>query len=112
MTAPHVDNALPALVLDGKTLTPAAIVAASRGDKNGSCPRVMIAEEARALTNEVRAFLEANWLTDEAPAMYGINTGLGRLRDVRIEAADLERYQSYIINSHSAGTGAPLTDRK
>lgn len=112
MTAPHVDNALPALVLDGKTLTPSAIVAASRGNQSGACPPVAIAEEARALTNEVRAYLEAHWLTDEAPAMYGINTGLGRLRDVRIEAADLERYQSYIINSHSAGTGEPLTEEE
>ncbi|MBM4114007.1 MAG: aromatic amino acid lyase, partial [Phycisphaerae bacterium] len=112
MTAPCVDKTLPALVLDGKTLTPRAIVTAARGDNHGACPRVVIAEDARVLTSEVRAFLEAHWLTDEAPAMYGINTGLGRLRDVRIGAADLERYQSYIINSHSAGAGEPLSEEE
>jgi histidine ammonia-lyase len=112
MTSPQVDKARAALVLDGQTLTPAQIVAASRGDKNGLCPPVTIAKAARDATNEVRTYLEANWLTDEAPVMYAINTGLGRLRDVRIEAADLERYQTYIINSHSAGTGEPLTEEE
>ena len=112
MTAPTVDTSLSPLVLDGKTLTTAQIVAASRGNAKGVCPPVTIAEAARKVTQEVRDFLEAHWLTDEAPAMYGVNTGLGRLRDVRIEAADLVRYQGYIINSHSAGTGQPLSEEE
>ncbi|MGV3490061.1 MAG: HAL/PAL/TAL family ammonia-lyase [Devosia sp.] len=112
MTSFRIDTSRSPLVLDGKTLTAAQVVAAARGDRDGVCNTVVISDEARAVTIEVRKFLEENWLTDEAPPMYAINTGLGRLRDVRVAAADLERYQGYILNSHSAGTNEPLTEEE
>ncbi|MGC4029257.1 MAG: histidine ammonia-lyase [Steroidobacteraceae bacterium] len=40
--------------------------------------------------------------------VYGINTGFGKLANVRIEAADLATLQRNIVLSHAAGTGAPL----
>lgn len=40
--------------------------------------------------------------------VYGINTGVGKLASLRIEAADLVRLQQNIVLSHSAGVGEPM----
>lgn len=100
------------VVLDGSSLTLAEVVGVARGDGHGHWPQVSLSAEARRVTCEVRAYIEAHWLTDQAPPIYGINTGLGRLRDVRISAADFERYQTHIINSHSAGIGDPISEEQ
>jgi histidine ammonia-lyase len=41
-------------------------------------------------------------------AVYGINTGFGKLASVRIEAGDLARLQRNIVLSHAAGVGEPM----
>jgi hypothetical protein len=41
-------------------------------------------------------------------AVYGVNTGVGLLADVRIAASDLDRLQRNVVRSHSAGVGDPL----
>lgn len=41
-------------------------------------------------------------------AVYGINTGFGKLATVRIEAGDLETLQRNIVLSHAAGVGEPM----
>ncbi len=41
-------------------------------------------------------------------ALYGVNTGFGKLATTRIGAADLARLQLNLLRSHAAGTGAPL----
>ncbi len=40
--------------------------------------------------------------------VYGINTGFGKLANVRIDAADLQTLQRNIVLSHAAGVGEPL----
>lgn len=40
--------------------------------------------------------------------VYGINTGFGKLANVRIGGADLEALQRNIVLSHAAGVGDPL----
>lgn len=40
--------------------------------------------------------------------IYGINTGFGRLAQVRIESEDLARLQRNIVLSHCAGIGEPM----
>jgi histidine ammonia-lyase len=40
--------------------------------------------------------------------VYGINTGFGKLANVRIGAADLVTLQRNIVLSHAAGVGAPM----
>jgi histidine ammonia-lyase len=42
--------------------------------------------------------------------VYGINTGFGKLANVRIDAADLARLQRNIVLSHAAGTGDAMPD--
>ncbi len=41
-------------------------------------------------------------------AIYGVNTGFGKLASRRIGDADLERLQVNLVRSHSAGIGQPL----
>ncbi len=41
-------------------------------------------------------------------AVYGVNTGFGKLASTRIDAADLAALQLNLIRSHSVGVGAPL----
>ena len=41
-------------------------------------------------------------------AIYGVNTGFGKLAKTRIAAADLSQLQINIVRSHAAGVGAPL----
>jgi len=41
-------------------------------------------------------------------AVYGVNTGFGKLASTRISEADLATLQLNLIRSHSAGVGAPL----
>jgi histidine ammonia-lyase len=40
--------------------------------------------------------------------VYGVNTGVGLLADVRVPPADLEQLQRNVVRSHAAGTGDPL----
>lgn len=65
------------------------------------------------LTDDARRRVEAGKRTvDEVltrdAAVYGINTGFGRLASVRIDASDLERLQEGLILSHASGVGEPL----
>lgn len=41
---------------------------------------------------------------------YGINTGFGKLSDVRIPASDLGRLQRNLVRSHACGLGDPLDE--
>ena len=41
-------------------------------------------------------------------AVYGVNTGFGKLASTRISEADLATLQLNLIRSHSVGVGAPL----
>ena len=43
-------------------------------------------------------------------AVYGVNTGFGRLAQTRIPDDQLERLQQNLVLSHSTGTGTPLDD--
>jgi histidine ammonia-lyase len=43
-------------------------------------------------------------------AIYGVNTGFGKLAKQRIAAADLSQLQINIVRSHAAGVGALLDD--
>ena len=41
-------------------------------------------------------------------AVYGINTGFGKLANVRIADRDLETLQRNLVLSHAAGVGEPM----
>jgi histidine ammonia-lyase len=46
-------------------------------------------------------------LLAKGAAVYGLNTGFGKLASVRIETADLARLQTNLVLSHAAGVGEP-----
>jgi len=43
-------------------------------------------------------------------SLYGINTGFGKLAKTRISDDELATLQLYLMRSHAAGVGAPLSD--
>ncbi|UNU42581.1 histidine ammonia-lyase [Sphingopyxis sp. YF1] len=67
---------------------------------------VRLAPECRAAIAASAAAVERILARDEA--VYGINTGFGKLAAVRIEADDLETLQRNIVLSHAAGVGEPM----
>lgn len=63
-------------------------------------------DAARERVRRSRALVEAALASGQA--VYGINTGFGRLKDRRIESADLEMLQINLLRSHAAGVGEPM----
>jgi histidine ammonia-lyase len=68
--------------------------------------RAEITEEAQRGMMLSRAVVERLAAGDQA--VYGVNTGVGLLADVRISADELEQLQRNIVRSHAAGVGPPL----
>jgi histidine ammonia-lyase len=68
--------------------------------------QVALTEEARRKIEKSAATVQR--LLQSGEALYGINTGFGKLAKTRIANADLEKLQINIVRSHSAGVGAPL----
>jgi histidine ammonia-lyase len=89
-------------VLDGNSLTIENVVRVARDP--GS--RVTLKPEAR------RALLESRRLVDRAietgQTIYGINTGFGKLANVRVPPDQIDQLQTNLIRSHASGVGAPL----
>jgi len=89
-------------VLDGRSLTIADVVRVARH------PDVAV----QLLPAARKALLESRRLIETAIAsgqtIYGINTGFGKLANVRIAPDQLDQLQTNLIRSHSAGVGVPF----
>ena len=46
---------------------------------------------------------------DDAPRVYGVNTGFGALSETRISASDIRALQRNLVRSHSTGVGPELS---
>jgi histidine ammonia-lyase len=68
--------------------------------------KVELTAKARDLI--VRSAATVARLLATGDAIYGVNTGFGKLAKTRIAAADLSALQVNIVRSHAAGVGAPL----
>ncbi|OTF01917.1 histidine ammonia-lyase [Halorubrum sp. SD683] len=90
------------IVLDGASLTPAAVEAVAR---NGA--DVAVAESARERLRESRARVEDVMATDEA--VYGLNTGFGSLVNERIPDEEIRSLQTNLLRSHASGAGRYLS---
>jgi len=65
--------------------------------------------EVRAQVDRSRAAIDAIALAgDDAPRVYGINTGFGALSETRISAQDIRALQRNLVRSHSTGVGPNL----
>ncbi|MDC7784359.1 histidine ammonia-lyase [Rhodoplanes sp. TEM] len=91
--------------LDGETLSIADVVRIAREGAS-----VEISAAARAEIVKVRDYIDTHWLTDNAPATYGFNTGVGKLKDFVISQADNDRFQLSIVMSHCGGMGDPAPE--
>jgi histidine ammonia-lyase len=91
-------------LLGEQELTLAAIRAVARAGQE-----VRLAPAARARLVQARAVVDAIARGgDEAPSVYGVNTGFGFLADVRISASEIRDLQRNLVRSHAAGVGPPL----
>ncbi len=70
---------------------------------------VALDEKAVALVERSREAVERIASAgDEAPRVYGVNTGFGALAETRIGAEDVRRLQKNLVRSHSTGVGPEL----
>jgi histidine ammonia-lyase len=90
------------LLLSGQRLTIQQIVAVACENE-----QVALSNEARARVEDARRVVEK--IVAEGRTVYGVNTGFGKLSDVRIEASELRDLQLNLVRSHSCGLGKPLT---
>ena len=91
------------VILNGQSLTLTQIEAVSLAN----C-RVEIAPEARARMAASRATIEE--ILDAGQTVYGVNTGFGKLSDVRIPHESLAQLQTNLVRSHAGGVGNPLSE--
>jgi histidine ammonia-lyase len=89
------------VVLDGDRLSIEEVISVAAGLDSAA-----LAPEAVEKMLRSRAVVERLAAADEP--VYGVNTGVGLLADVRVPAADLEQLQRNVVRSHAAGVGDPL----
>jgi histidine ammonia-lyase len=93
---------IPPLTLDGRSLSVADVVRAAREPG----VRVALDPGARAALVRSRDLVDAAIASGQT--IYGINTGFGKLANVRIAPDQLDQLQVNLIRSHAAGVGEPL----
>ena len=90
------------LKLDGQRLSLAQIAAVACAKET-----VALSDSARHRVAESRRVVEA--IVAAGRTVYGVNTGFGRLSDVRIDALELRDLQLNLVRSHACGLGQPLS---
>jgi histidine ammonia-lyase len=90
------------VTIDGSRLTLEEVALVARHNE-----AVEIAHAAIQRMEHSRAVVER--LADGDAAVYGVNTGVGLLADVRIAPGDLEQLQRNVVRSHACGVGPPLS---
>lgn len=89
--------------LSGRPLTLDQIAAVAYGSEP-----VSLSAEAMAKMAASRAAIER--IVAEHRPVYGVNTGFGRLSDVKIPDEDLSQLQLNLVRSHACGVGEPLRE--
>jgi histidine ammonia-lyase len=70
--------------------------------------QIELSIEARTRIEASRAVVEK--IVAQNRAVYGVNTGFGKLSDVRIDPGQLRELQLNLVRSHSCGLGNPLSE--
>lgn len=91
------------LALAGQALTIEEIASVAQGN----C-RVTVASEAWPRIKASRSVVDA--VVSSGETAYGINTGFGKLADLRISSNDLNALQHNLVRSHACGLGDPLPE--
>src|ERR1039457_6653441 len=69
---------------------------------------VLLQPEARIAVERARAVVEE--LLENDGVAYAVNTGVGKLADLRISADDIRKLQINLLRSHAVGVGEPLAE--
>lgn len=93
------------LLIDGKSLSLTALEQVADGDSD-----VKLSDECRARMQKSRQLVEE--MIRAGKTIYGVNTGFGKLSDVRIAESELEKLQKNLIMSHACGVGSALSSRE
>jgi histidine ammonia-lyase len=72
--------------------------------------KVELAAQARERMLASRAVIERLIASDQA--VYGVNTGFGKMASVRISREQIGELQVNLVRSHSCGVGAPLSEHE
>ena len=91
------------LELNGQKLSLAQVVDVAGGEGH-----VSLSAAARERVEQSRRVVEK--IVAEGRTVYGVNTGFGKLSDVRIEPSQLRELQLNLVRSHSCGLGPPLSE--
>ena len=89
------------ILLSGETLTLGQVVQVARGNA-----KVSVHPGARDRMQESRRHVEEALAAEKA--VYALNTGVGLLANVRLEADAIEQMQLNLVRSHCCGVGEPL----
>jgi histidine ammonia-lyase len=93
------------LLIDGKSLSLADLERVADGDSD-----VRLSDSSRACMQKSRQIVED--MIQAGKTIYGVNTGFGKLSDVRIPAGELQKLQKNLIMSHACGVGPELSSRE
>lgn len=97
--------------LDGKNLGLAEAILVARGYVEAGVhlyPRVELTAEAEEKVNALRVGLETRMAAGDV--IYGVNTGCGSRKCVRISDEDIIAYQRHYIPAHCVGFGDPFPE--
>jgi len=71
-------------------------------------PKLILSEEIQSQINASRKVLDDAVLEDKV--IYGVNTGFGKLSQVKIPNDKISDLQRNLILSHAVGVGEPIPD--
>lgn len=91
------------VLVDGQTLTIEAVEAVARAGVSAT-----LDHEARVRVEASRRVIDD--ILTSGQVAYGINTGFGRLAEVRIAPDQLEKLQLNLLRSHACGVGEPFSE--
>ncbi|TMD21656.1 MAG: histidine ammonia-lyase [Chloroflexi bacterium] len=91
------------VTLDGQSLGPADVAAVARHGE-----RVSLGPQAKTRLERARALVDR--LVAEDRVVYGLTTGVGALKNVRIPPQDTRQLQRNLFMSHAVGVGPPLPE--
>jgi len=91
------------VTVDGRTLGITEVEAVARGGA-----KVVLESDARDRVAAARRVVDEILASGEV--VYGINTGFGKLAEVRISADQLEQLQLNLLLSHACGVGEPFAE--
>ncbi len=91
------------IVIDGASLTISDVEAVACGGA-----AVSLADEARERIGRSRRIIDD--ILAAGQVVYGVNTGFGKLAEVRVSSDQLSRLQLNLLRSHACGVGEPFAE--